>query len=428
MTRWMQFFAPKFLTLAVLVPVLLGLAACTPGAYGTPRTSSAIVTDDPTKLPDMSWQTAGQRQVLMSQNQQMAATPATPEPTGTAVKVAVLVPLSGKNASLGQAMLKAAQLALFDVGSHNFELITADTGSTAQGAAAAAQRAVADGANLILGPIFAEDVRAAKPVAGPANVPMVAFTTDWTLADSNTYIFGFLPTLQAERVVSYAQSRGLSRLAVIAPHTEYADLIVTAINRMAMPMATLRYKAGQADLTQELSAFTTQHANTTANGPFFFDSVLLPLGGESLRSLTAQLDQFGIRGNRVRFIGTGLWDDTTALSDPMLNGGWFAAPDPAARMDFERRYQQTFGGTPPRLATLAYDATALAAVLARSDTSGRPYSRDRMTASRGFAGIDGVFRFRNDGLAERALAIVEISGGTTRVIDPAPTAFARGGM
>lgn len=424
MTRWMQFFA-----LIVVIPLLLSLTACEgTGAYGTPRTSSAIVTDDPSKLPDMSWQTAGQRQVLMSQNQQLATTPAAPEPTGTAVKVAVLVPLSGKNASLGQAMLKAAQLALFDVGSHNFELLTADTGSTAQGAASAAQRAIADGANLILGPIFAEDVRAVKPVAGPARVPMVAFTTDWTLADNNTYIFGFLPTLQAERVVSYAQSRGLSKLAIIAPQTEYADLIVAAISRTTPPAATLRYKAGQADLTQELSAFTTQHANTTANGPFFFDSVLLPLGGESLRSLTAQLDQYGIRGSRVRFIGTGLWDDTTALSDPMLNGGWFAAPDPAARLDFERRYQQTFGGSPQRLATLAYDATALAAVLARSDTTGQPYSRDRMTSSRGFAGIDGVFRFRNDGLAERALAVVEIRGGRTQVIDPAPTAFARSGM
>ncbi len=426
MTRWMQFFAPKFLACAVIVPLLLSLAACGPGAYGTPRSSSAIVTDDPTKLPDMSWQTPSQRQVLMSQNQQMATTPAAPEPAGTAVKVAVLVPLSGKNASLGQSMLKAAQLALYDVGSHNFELITADTGSTAQGAASAAQRAIADGANLILGPIFAEDVRAAKPVAGPANVPMVAFTTDWTLADGNTYIFGFLPTLQAERVVSYAQSRGLSRLAVVAPNTEYADLIVTAINRMSMPIATLRYKPGQPDLTQQLASFAAQ--NKTPDGAFTFDSVLLPLGGESLRSLTAQLDQYGIRGSAVRFIGTGLWDDTTALSDPMLNGGWFAAPDPAARIDFERRYQQTFGDAPPRLATLAYDATALAAVLARSDNSGRPYSRDRMTAARGFAGIDGVFRFRNDGLAERALAIVEIAKGTTRVIDPAPTAFARGGM
>jgi hypothetical protein len=191
-------------------------------------------------------------------------------------------------------------------------------------------------------------------------------------------------------------------------------------------VATLRYQPAQADLTAQVATFAGQHK--TPDGALTFDSVLLPLGGESLRSLTAQLDQYGIRGSRARFIGTGLWDDATALSDPMLNGGWFAAPDPAARLDFERRYQQTFGGTPQRLATLAYDATALAAVLARSDTSGQPYSRDRMTASRGFAGIDGVFRFRTDGLAERALAVVEIRGGRTVVIDPAPTAFARGGM
>lgn len=423
MTRWMQFF-----TAVVLIPLMLTLGGCNAGPYSAPRSGGTIVTNDPDKLPDISWQTANQRQVLMTQNQQMAAqpAPAVEQPTGTAVKVAVLVPLTGKNASLGQAMLKAAQLALYDVGSHKFELIPADTTGTPQGAAIAAQRAVSGGANLILGPIFAEDVRAAKPIASPAHVPMVAFTTDWSLADGNTYIFGFLPSLQAERAVSYAQSRGLTKLAVIAPQTEYADLIVAAINRATTPVATLRYKPGQADLTQQLANFVAQ--NKTPDGARTFDSVLLPLGGESLRSLISQLDQYNIKNSTVRFIGTGLWDDPTALSAAMLNGGWFAAPNPTARLDFERRFQQTFGSQPPRLSTLAYDATALAAVLARSDTSGQPFSRDRMTASRGFAGIDGVFRFRTDGLAERGLAILEVNNGSTRVVDPAPTAFARNGM
>lgn len=422
MTRWMKFFA-----VVVLLPALLALAACGPGLYGAPRSSSTIVTDDPSKLPDMSWQTAGQRQILMSQNQRLAQQPAPlPEPTGTAVKVAVLVPLSGKNAALGQAMLNAAQLALYDVGNHGFELIPADTGGTPQGAATAAQRAVSDGANLILGPIFADGVRAVRPVADAARVPMIAFTTDWSLADNNTYIFGFLPSLQAERVAAYAQSRGLSRLAVIAPQTDYANLIVTAITRSAAPVATLRYTPGQLDLGQQVAGFVAQ--NKAPGGGFAFDSVLLPLGGESLRSLTAQLDQYGIRPTTARFLGTGLWDDASTLSAPMLAGGWFAAPDPAARLDFERRYQQTFATVPPRLSTLAYDATALAAILARSDTTGHPYSRDRLTASRGFAGIDGVFRFRNDGLAERGLAVLEVRNGTARVIDPAPTAFASSGF
>lgn len=418
MTRWLQ-----ILSLVVLLP-LLALGGCQQGygGMGSTAANTGIVTNDPAKMPDLSWQTPGQRQVLAQQNQQMAATPAPAEAQGTAVKVALLVPMSGKNATLGQAMLNAAQLALFDVGSHQFELTPVDT---AMGGAAAAQKAVAEGANLILGPIFADEVKAAKPVAAAANVPIVAYSTDWTLADGNTYVFGFLPFLQVSRVEQYAASQGLTRPAVIAPKTEYADLVVATLDRSNVkPVATLRYAPAQPDLTAQVAGFAAQQK--AVDGAFTFDSVLLPLGGESLHSLAALLDQYGIRSKNVRFLGTGLWDDASALSDPALSGGWFAAPDPKARRDFEARYNTTYGSMPPRLATLAYDSTALAAILARSDDTGRPYSRDRMTQSRGFAGIDGVFRFRSDGLAERGLAIVEIGSGATRVVDPAPTAFAVG--
>lgn len=420
MKRWMQ-----FLIFTAILPLFLSLAACGPTGKSVDwhinQRSTGIVTSDPEKLPDLSWQTAGQRQVLSQQSQQQEAAPA--ETGGTPVKVALLVPMNGKNANLGQAMMKSAQLALFDVGSHKFELVPVDTSA---GAALAAQQAVAGGANLILGPIYAEDVKAAKPVAASAQVPMVAFSTDWTLADGNTYVFGFLPFMQVSRVAQYAESRGLGRVGVIAPKTEYADLVVATLDRSNVrPVATLRYAAGQADLGHLVRDFAQTQKSSSGN--FNFNAMLLPLGGESLRSLTALLDQYGIRGSSARFLGTGLWDDPAALADPTLNGGWFAAPDPKARRDFESRYAQTYGGVPPRLSTLAYDATALAAVLARSDTSGRPYTRDRMTAARGFAGIDGVFRFRSDGLAERGLAVLEIGGGAARVVDPAPTAFTAGG-
>jgi ABC-type branched-subunit amino acid transport system substrate-binding protein len=419
--------APAAAMMPLSIAALLLLGACTGGGYTTTGAqtlgSSGIVTSDPSQMPDMSWQTPHQRQTLAQQNQPQPAAPAAAN--GTPVRVALLVPLSGKNANIGQAMLNAAQLALFDMGSNGFELIPADTHGTPAGAAAAAQKAAADGADLVLGPLFAEEVKAAKPVLAAANIPAVAFSTDWTLADGNTYVFGFLPFQQVNRVVSYAQSRNVNRLAVIAPNTEYANLVVSFLQRDGIrPVDTLRYAPGQADISQQVGAFAGR--NKTADGGRTFDALLLPLGGESLRSLTALLDQHGLRQGRL--LGTGLWDDPGALSDPLLTGGWFAAPDPRARHDFERRYQQTYGGQPLRLATLAYDATALAAVLARSDDSGEPYSRSRMTAGRGFAGIDGVFRFRSDGLAERGLAVLEIGGGAARVIDPAPTAFGRGGM
>ena len=415
--------------------LLITLGACTAqtggSSWGMPSGTSGIVTSDPNQLPDVAWQTASQREGLMQQNK-TATTAPTPAPAGVAplpareVKVALLLPLTGKNANLGKPMLQAAQLALFDVGSSGFELIPADTGSTPQGAAAAAQKAIASGASLLLGPIFADDARAVKPIVTAANIPMVSFTTDWTLADNNTYIFGFLPFLQVARVTQFAQDKGLTNLGVIAPQTEYADVVIATLDRTgAKAKALQRYAPGQPDLNTIIADFASRQK--TADGSLALDSLLLPVGGESLRSLTAVLSQHGLSNKRLRLLGTGLWDDAGALSDPALTGGWFAAPDPKARRDFEQRYQQNFGGVPPRLATLAYDATALAAVLARSDTTGEPYSRNRLTASRGFAGIDGVFRFRGDGLAERGLAVLEIRGGSASVIDPAPTAFGGSG-
>ncbi len=420
----------RFFFFALLMTTLVGCAAQTGGSsWGMPSGNSGIVTSDPNQLPDVAWQTASQREGLMQQNNTVA-TSTTPTPAAAPVppreiKVALLLPLTGKNANLGKPMLQASQLALFDVGSSGFELIPADTGSTPQGAAAAAQKAIAGGASLLLGPIFADDVKAVKPIASAASIPMVSFTTDWTLADNNTYIFGFLPFLQVARVTQFAETKGLGNLGVVAPQTEYADVVIATLDRTgATAKAMQRYSPGQPDLNTIIADFASRQKS--ADGSLAIDSLLLPVGGESLRSLTAVLSQHGLSNKRLRLLGTGLWDDSTALSDPALTGGWFAAPDPKARRDFEQRYQQNFGGVPPRLATLAYDATALAAVLSRTDTTGEPYSRNRMTAARGFAGIDGVFRFRGDGLAERGLAVLEIRGGSASVIDPAPTAFGSG--
>jgi ABC-type branched-subunit amino acid transport system substrate-binding protein len=170
--------------------------------------------------------------------------------------------------------------------------------------------------------------------------------------------------------------------------------------------------------------FAETSKEASSSGPLDFDVLMLPLGSEGLKTLVSTLGNNGIKQPKVRFIGTGLWDDTTLTSNPMLFGGWFAAPDPNLRADFEQRFQENYGSGPLRLSSLAYDATALAAVLARSapeDSS--PYTPEALTNPRGFAGIDGIFRFRSDGLSERGLAVLEIRSGKAKVIDRAPTAF-----
>jgi branched-chain amino acid transport system substrate-binding protein len=424
------------LCLMLVCAGFLMLGGCTGGAggYGSyipwGNSNTGVVTKDPDSIPDIAWQTTGQRQTLNRESdQQQKDRPSLQTVVGAPpvdlpkTKVTLLLPLTGKNATLGQSMLKAAQMALFDVGSAGFELVPKDTKSTPDGAAAAARDALSENAKLILGPIFAEDVAAAKAVLNGAKIPMIAFTTDWKQAGNGTYIMGFLPFVQVTRVAQFAQSKGYGDVAVYAPQTEYCDIVISTLQRSGVNVArTERYAPSQADLLASVETFIGPDRENPG-----FNALMLPVGGENLRSVVSVLRQQGLSANKVKFLGTGLWDDDTLRNNPAVHGGWFAAPDPALRRDFEKRYQENYGGTAPRLASLAYDATAMAAVLARSIKED-PYAAGTLTNPRGFAGIDGVFRFRPDGLNERGLAILEIQGGSMRVIDPAPTAFISPGM
>ncbi|MBI3441516.1 MAG: penicillin-binding protein activator [Proteobacteria bacterium] len=418
------------------------LSSCgTSYPWGT-AVNTGVVTNNPDSIPNIAWQTQGQRQELVQQNNifssheemtQPSVTPAlTPAPEAAApvmpshkVAVSLLLPLSGKKADLGQSMLKAAQMALFDIGSANFELIPRDTKSTSEGAAAAAIESVRTHADLILGPIFAEDLKAVKLAVSGSGIPIISFTTDWTLAGDNTYIMGFLPFIQVARVAKYAQAKGYTRFAVFAPQSEYCDVVIRTLQSSGVLVVHVnRYASKQPDLSTLVQDFASTSKSAFSPNQLDFDVLMLPLGSEGLRTLLTSLDASGISQPNVRFIGTGLWDDVGLTTNPSLFGGWFAAPDPLLRTDFERRFQENFGVFPMRLSSLAYDATALAAVLARAAQSATsPYTHEALINPRGFAGIDGIFRFRPDGLSERGLAVLEIQSGKTVVMDPAPTAF-----
>lgn len=457
-------FARTFLTgLAVLL-----LAACMSSGYGTlpwksrayvpaaqaaPRTltttppaGSAVQTPPPVTPAgfEISEQspppTSGYS--VMDEPVQPAAVPLPAAPSSGTVKVALIVPLSGDQAALGQAMLQAAQMALFDVGQESLELLPRDSGSTPQDAARAAESAIAEGAQLVLGPVFAASVRAVQPVIQRHNINMIAFSTDWKLAGGNTFIMGFLPFEQVSRIVGFAAQKGIRRIGVLAPDSDYGNAVLAAYGEAARHYGLagtdiVRFSPGQKDLTDVVARFA-RHAErerlTAAGGgaagslaPVPFDAVLMPVGGEQAKAIAGLLTYYGLPPESVRRLGTGLFDDTSLALDPALKNAWFAAPAPDQRRNFERRYADLYGDLrPPRLATLAYDATALAAILARqgSGWAGQsPFSRESLLNPNGFAGLDGVFRFRPDGLAERGLAVLEFKDLTPQTVDPAPRTF-----
>jgi ABC-type branched-subunit amino acid transport system substrate-binding protein len=383
---------PVFIT--CLFAIVLFLAGCTPppSIWDEPQTTT------PTRPVDR---------------------PATAPPAGAylpadGTNVALLLPLSGSNAALGQSMLQAAQLALFEIDDPKFNLVPRDTQGTAAGAAAAARSAIDDGAELILGPVFADSVKAVQPVARQQNVNIIAFSTDWTLADPSTYLMGFMPFSQVERIASYAADQGITNVAIVAAQDKYGDLVTGRFDQ------AFRRRGGNVSGTVRINPNDPELSSRLAAVPANSQGVFMPLSGQYTQAVSDYLAQAGLPPTQARRLGTGLWDNPAIASQRAMQGGWFAGPSPSGRQSFERKYADTYGQQPVRLATLAYDATALAATLARN---GNGFTSSAISDPNGFAGTDGVFRFGRGGIVERKLAILELQNGRIVEIDPAGGRF-----
>jgi len=376
-------------------------------------------------------------------------------------RVALLLPLSGDNAGLGRAMLRAAQLALFDLADERFEIVVRDTESTAEGGETAAREAVDAGANLILGPVFSDAVRAATPVARAARVPVLAFSNNRRVAQSGVYVLGHMPGPQVERVVGFASSRGLERFAALLPDNGYGEIVARSLREatrrtgtqlaaqrrfepgatdVSRPVKRLsRYPERKADLEERIAELEERDSDAAeatleklermdALGEAPFDAILVPVGGRTLKAVAPMLSYYDVDPSEVQYLGTSTWADPSLGTEPALVGGWFAAPSPEGWQRFAEKYSEAFGEAPPRLASLAYDATALAAVLPRQvseDEATAPtvYSADTLTQRSGFAGVDGLFRLTPDGVVERRYAVMEMRRNELKVLDPAPDSF-----
>ena len=346
---------------------------------------------------------------------------------GGEVKVALLVPLSGRHAGLGQAMVNAAQMAIFDAADDRFTLLVRDTGGTPNGAQLAMRGAIAEGAGLVLGPIFAGSTRAIANDARAAGVNVISFSNDRSVAGGGLYVMGLSPADQVDRVVAHAAQQGMTRFAVLAPSNPYGQLVLSAMNNATRVQGgqvtrTKLFDPGSSDASSEVRSLAPSAAGAQAG----YDAIMLPMGGSTLLSVAPLLPYYDIDPGAVQFLGTALWDNPQLGTEPALQGGWFAAPPPNLWRNFKDRYQALYGNQPPRLATLAYDASALASVLAgRAATSGatRVFDAEGLTQPSGFSGIDGIFRFLPGGTAQRGLAVLEMQRGQFRVLSPAPRSF-----
>ncbi len=342
------------------------------------------------------------------------------------VKAALILPLSasGNAGVAGQAMRKAAEMALAEFNSPNIQLLAKDDGGTAEGARLGAQQALDEGAEIILGPLFAQSVSIVGQVARTRNIPIIAFSTDANVASHGVYLLSFLPESDVARIVQYAASTGKRSYAALIPDNPYGTVVEAAFKqdvarRGGQLVALERYGHDKAAMAGPVK--------NVAQAAGRADAILIPDGGDAVPDVVQALAANGVNSKKIQLLGTGLWDDQRIFSTPALDGGWYAAPDSAGYRNFAARYRARYKQEPVRTATLAYDAVALIAALVKTQGPQR-FSPEVLTNPSGFSGIDGLFRFRPDGTNERGLAVMRVTPSGAQVISPAPKSFGASGI
>ncbi|MGF1545054.1 MAG: penicillin-binding protein activator [Parvularculaceae bacterium] len=364
------------------------------------------------------------------------------------VRVGLLLPFSASSEAaerIAASMFDAAQLAAFQGGDQRFLLIPKDTRGTPDGAAQAAKSALSDGAEIILGPLFAGSVDAVADVAVPFGAPVIAFSSDQKSTRPGVYLLSFPPEAEVKRITEYAVENGLVRFGLIAPENEYGSRVSNAFSsavygqggvvvheeRYIQDVTAMREPAKRlAQYSKEIIPVELRHnydptKPQAGEGGFArgYQAVLIPERGTLLRALAPLFPYYNVNIQEVKLLGVSAWNNPRLTREPALQGGWFAAPDPEIKGAFEARFEETFGEKPHRLASLSYDATLLVAKLAQNPRKDR-FSAAAIANPQGFFGADGLFRLREDGTVERGLAILEIRSNGIEVIEPAPRSFA----
>ncbi|MFC4255773.1 ABC transporter substrate-binding protein [Altererythrobacter xixiisoli] len=354
--------------------------------------------------------------------------PTTPEPTkpvepsDTALptdtarhRIALLVPLSGENAEVGRSIANATTMALLDTNAENLRITTYDT---AAGVGSATSSAIADGNKLILGPLMASEVTSVLAQARPANVPLITFSNDTSVAQPDVFVMGHVPEQSIERSIEYVAMQGVRRFAALVPNGDYGDRTANALEGAVMSIqgtliAVERYDRNNTSVVSAANRLKARGG---------YDAVLIADGANHTIRAAGALKK---PADTVPVIlGTELLNgDATVAASPAMRGALFSAVSDNRYRQFVTSYRTRFGEQPHRIATLGYDSVLLTLRIAREWQTGTTLPVRRMLAPEGFLGIDGPFRFLRSGIAERAMEVRRVGNGAISVVDGAPTQF-----
>jgi ABC-type branched-subunit amino acid transport system substrate-binding protein len=374
-------------------------------------------------------------------------------PSANKVKIALLLPLTGKYSHIGRGLLDASQLALFSLHQDGFSLMPIDTKGTTFGAVEAAKKAVSEGATLVLGPVFSSSARSVSPIFEEENINFVTFSNDESLADSGALMIGVSPQQQVRRVMQYTiEQMGIADYTVLAPNNALgaaaAKLVRETVNeyigtsllkteiylinrsgrgvRLKKHVDSVLYAMVRPPIEEEKEDATGEEDTTLQSDelePVVKKALLVEGSVDDLKRIASYVVKSKwYDPKKIQLIGTMRMNDPSLFSLSAYQGTVLAALPQYRKDNFIKKFSETYSYEPVSIASLAYDGVALAATLAKT-TSDNSFSREMITNPRGFSGVDGIFRIKGNGLSERGLSVVQIDQGEVVEVMGAPSSF-----
>lgn len=341
-------------------------------------------------------------------------------------RIGVLLPFTHSSRAVREqasGLLAAIEMALFDYGDPNILLLPKDTGGDPRQTITATEQVLEEGADIIIGPLFSENVSSASAIAARDGVPVIAFSNDLNVSGEGTYLMSFQPEEEVAQIVDWASLQGINRFAFIAPDTEYSRRVETALRfevarRAGIVLGAEFFNPNNTAPIDEVSRLTGQIKMALQYGADKV-AVMMPDRGVRLLGVAPLLPYYGIDSYRLQYIGTSRWDDPTIWKEPSLQGAAFASASPDDLRNFNKAFEAAYGRTPSSLASLGYDAASLAmSVVADGEVE-----RSEFIKKDGVLGANGLYRFRSDGTVERGLAILGITPNGLSLIKEAPKTF-----
>ena len=354
------------------------------------------------------------------------------------VKIAALLPLSGKNKELGTALFNSITLSLFENDKNNdIELVVLDSDDLKKAAIEVASQNI----TIIIGPIFSVDVEAFLSLVKDKNISLLSLSNNQELSGKKgVFLMGFLPEQQIERASSYAISEGKDNFAIIAPNNQYGQKL-SAILKNTVKRKDGNFISGElySDSTRDLERAVSKVLSSYILAPyaknknpakevnkFYANTIFIPEAGTALSKIISLIHKYNVGDREIQLIGSSNWDDASTLNNPSLDGGWLASPAPEKYHDFEKRYYQIYNKFPPRVSSISYDA-AIAVIEFIKKSGKRELSAEDFinyqSPKNGFIGLDGLFRFLPNGIVQRNFAILKIRGGKFEMIDSPSSMF-----